>query len=103
MIDFLISRFKKEVSTKANKGFNAPLAPLISCPQRDKSGSIACEVNCASSEDSCVVNEIKQVWLKAGIPTVVDKNISKKVENLHKDWQNLKKNCNKSSKSDAIK
>lgn len=48
--------------------------------------------------------DVLDIWSKARIPTRLKKHVVEKVENMFKEWQNLKKNKeNKAKRSDSLK
>ena len=91
--------FRKGYMTEAKGGFNVSISEVIGCVQKDKSGELNCVDSCTQKGKFCCVFEAKKAWLKAGIPTTVDKNIKEKISKLYSSWQKLKKNCNKTQES----
>ena len=79
---------------------NTPLSSLLACKMKPASKNLICkEGECVVPENfdwtRCVVSEVRDIWDKAGIPTVSDHAVLDKIIKLNKTWQSFDKNKNK--------
>ena len=99
VLSYLLFRRDKVIETSGR--CNPGLADVISCVQKSSSGDVNCSDNCAQNGEACLVSSVKKTWIKAGIPTIVDKNIRDKVKNLYETWRKQLK-CRKRVSKAAV-
>ena len=64
----------------------APIKQVISC---NRSTQNTCEMECVGS-GCCVLSDIKEKWLMAGLPIESDRSIKKKIETIFKEYSGLR-------------
>ena len=77
---------------------------IVCCLLKPKSHEASCtEPTGCVSQVKCVVESVKSLWVRAGLPIMSDYSISLKVTNLYEEWQRINKNKNRMTATEQAK